>query len=163
MLRARERITSHFRIPSSSHLEPIFTRKILNVAFATPAVLLPQIDSIWPKSGREFLEGILSRALSGLFLFAGDQGGVEQKNRVRPYFNLRGLSPQKKRSYTIPFKVSQSVHSRKLAKRQWKSAARKTYIWRDVSRVTPWCKGKKEMETTTAIQPKRGVHRMLMD
>ena len=63
VLRARERITSHFRIPSLSHLEPIFTRKILNVGFATPAVLLPQIDSIWLKSGREFLEVILSRAL----------------------------------------------------------------------------------------------------
>ncbi len=62
-LRVRETITSHFRIPSSSHLEPIFTRKILNVGFATPAVLLPQIDSIWAKSGREFLEVILSRAL----------------------------------------------------------------------------------------------------
>ena len=64
ILRARERITSHFRIPSSGHLEPIFTRKILNVGFATPAVLLRQIGSRWPKSGREFLAVILSRALS---------------------------------------------------------------------------------------------------
>ncbi len=62
-LRARETITSHFRIPSSAHLEPIFTRKILNVGFATPAVLLPQIDSRWPKSGSEFLKVIISRAL----------------------------------------------------------------------------------------------------
>jgi hypothetical protein len=53
-LRARETITSHFRIPSSRHLEPIFTRTILNVGFATPAAWLLQIDSIWPKSGREF-------------------------------------------------------------------------------------------------------------
>ncbi len=67
-VRARETITSHFRIPSSGHLEPFFTRTILNVGFATPAVLLPQIDSIWPKSGREFLEVIISRALSVLFL-----------------------------------------------------------------------------------------------
>ncbi len=63
LLRARERITSHFRIPSSSHLEPIFNRKILNVGFATPAVLLLKMGSIWPKSGREFWEVILSRAL----------------------------------------------------------------------------------------------------
>ena len=54
ILRARERIPSHFRIPSSGHLGPIFPRKILNVAFATPAVSLTQLDSIWPKSGREF-------------------------------------------------------------------------------------------------------------
>jgi hypothetical protein len=33
---------------------PIFIRKILNVDFATPAVLLIQIDPIWTKSGREF-------------------------------------------------------------------------------------------------------------
>ena len=45
-LRAREIITSHFRIPSSGHLGPIFTRKILSVGFATPAVLLHQIDPI---------------------------------------------------------------------------------------------------------------------
>jgi len=63
-LRARETIPSHFRIPSSGHLEPIFTRKILNVGFATPAVVLPQIDSIWPKSGREFWEVIISRTLT---------------------------------------------------------------------------------------------------
>ena len=31
-----------------------------------------------------------SRLLVGLFLFSGDQGGVEQKNRVRPYFVLSG-------------------------------------------------------------------------
>jgi len=46
LLRACETITPHFRLPSSGHLEPIFTRKILNVGFATPAVLLPQIGSI---------------------------------------------------------------------------------------------------------------------
>ena len=66
-LRARETITSHFRIPSSRHLEPTFTRTILNVGFATLAVLLHQIDSICPKSGREFLEVIVSRALSRWF------------------------------------------------------------------------------------------------
>ena len=53
-LRARERITPHFRIPSSGHLEPIFTRTILNVGLPTLAVVLTQIDSICPKSGREF-------------------------------------------------------------------------------------------------------------
>ena len=63
-LRARETITAHFRLPSSGHLEPIFTRTILNVGFATPAVLLPQINSIWPKSWREFLAVIVSRALT---------------------------------------------------------------------------------------------------
>jgi len=63
MLRARESITPHFRFPSSGHLEPIFTRKILNVGFATSVVLLPQIDPICLKSGREFWEGMISRAL----------------------------------------------------------------------------------------------------
>ncbi len=29
-----------------------------------------------------------------MFLFSGDQGGFEQKNRVRPYFASRGLLPQ---------------------------------------------------------------------
>ena len=38
-------------------------RKILNVGFATPADLLPQVDSIWPKSWREFWEVIISRIL----------------------------------------------------------------------------------------------------
>ena len=64
MFRARETITSHFHIPSSGHLGPIFTRKILNVDLATPAVVLPQIDPICPKPGREFWEVIVSRTLS---------------------------------------------------------------------------------------------------
>ena len=36
----------NFRIPSSGQLGPIFTRTIRNVGFATPAVVLPQMDSI---------------------------------------------------------------------------------------------------------------------
>ncbi len=63
-LRARAKITSHFRIPSSCHLGPIFTRTILNVGFATPAVVLPQIAPIWHKAGSEFLEVIFARTLS---------------------------------------------------------------------------------------------------
>ena len=62
--RARETITPHFRIPSSGHLEPIFTRKILKLGFATSAVVLLQIDSIWPESGLEFWEVIVSLTLS---------------------------------------------------------------------------------------------------
>jgi len=65
-LRAREKITPHFRLLSSGHLEPIFTRKILNVGFATPAVFLPQIGSRWPKSGLEFWKVILSRTLAAI-------------------------------------------------------------------------------------------------
>jgi hypothetical protein len=35
--------------------------------------------------------------LIGFFLFSGDQGGLEQKNRVRPYFVLSGsVAPGKK-------------------------------------------------------------------
>jgi hypothetical protein len=49
-LRAREIITSHFRIPSSNQVMLIFTRPILNVALAPPPVVLPQIDLIYPKS-----------------------------------------------------------------------------------------------------------------
>jgi hypothetical protein len=45
-LRAREIITSPFRIPPSGHLGSIFTRKILSVGLATPVVLLPQIAPI---------------------------------------------------------------------------------------------------------------------
>jgi len=62
-IRARVIILSHFRIPSSSHLEPIFTHTILNVGFATPAVVLTQIDSICLKSGRQFLKVIVSQTL----------------------------------------------------------------------------------------------------
>ncbi len=62
-LRAHETITSHFRFPPSGHLGPIFTRKIHNVGLATPAALLPQVDPIFPKSGREFWEVIISRIL----------------------------------------------------------------------------------------------------
>jgi hypothetical protein len=46
-------------MPSSSQLEPIFTRKTLNVGFATPAFLLLQINPICLKSGREFREVII--------------------------------------------------------------------------------------------------------
>ncbi len=55
---------AHVYISSSGHLEPIFPRKILNVGIATPAVLLLQIDTIWPKSRREFREVIISRTLT---------------------------------------------------------------------------------------------------
>ncbi len=53
---------SHFSIPSpacqsctagrSGHISPCFNHKNLDVALATPAVLLNQLDKIWPKSGR---------------------------------------------------------------------------------------------------------------
>jgi len=62
-LRARARTPSHFRIPSSGHLGPIFSRTILNVGLATSAVVLTQIDPICHKSGREFWGVIVSRAL----------------------------------------------------------------------------------------------------
>ena len=81
LLRACEIITSHFRIPSSGQVRPIFTRAILNVALATPAVGLPQIDPTWPKSWREFWGVIVLRALSSLM------------RRVAPcveYFQLPG-------------------------------------------------------------------------
>jgi hypothetical protein len=45
-VRARETITSHFRIPPSGHLGPIFSRKILSVDLSTSAVLLHQRDPI---------------------------------------------------------------------------------------------------------------------
>jgi hypothetical protein len=41
-LRARAKITSRFRIPSSGHLAAASRSQILNVALATPPVLLPQ-------------------------------------------------------------------------------------------------------------------------
>jgi len=62
-LRARAKITSHFRISSSGHLRPIFTHTILNVGLPTLAVVLPQVDPICPKSEREFCEVIFARAL----------------------------------------------------------------------------------------------------
>ncbi len=64
LLRARETITSHFRIPPSGQLGPIFTRTILGVGLATPAVALHQSDPTCPKSGREFWEGIVPRTLN---------------------------------------------------------------------------------------------------
>ena len=62
-LRAREIITSHFRIPPSGQLGPIFTPTILSVGLATPAVVLHQSDPTWPKFWREFWEVIVSRTL----------------------------------------------------------------------------------------------------
>jgi hypothetical protein len=70
-LRARETITSYFRIPSSGHLGPIFIRNILNVGLAMLAVLFPQIRPICHKSGYEFWEIIVSRALSVSFDMMG--------------------------------------------------------------------------------------------
>jgi hypothetical protein len=61
-LRARAKITSNFRIPSSGHLGPIFTHTIFNVDHATLPVMLPQIDPICHKSEREFWEVIFARA-----------------------------------------------------------------------------------------------------
>ncbi len=63
-LRARAKITSHFRISSSGHLRPIFTHTILNVGVPALAVVLLQVDQICPKSEREFCEGIFARTLS---------------------------------------------------------------------------------------------------
>ena len=52
--------------------------------------------------------------LVGLFLLSGGHGGFAQKNRVSPYFHSEGpVAPEKKRSYTIGFTVSQSFHSDK--------------------------------------------------
>ncbi len=56
------------------------------MGFATPAVLLPQIDSIWPKSGREFLVGIVSRALSQQHLREFEAAGM-----LAELFNKDGL------------------------------------------------------------------------
>ena len=69
LLRARQTIPSHFPILASGQLGPIFTLIILNVGHATPPVVLPQIDPIRPKSGREFWEGIVSRTLRLKFPF----------------------------------------------------------------------------------------------
>ena len=52
--KASRKIPSHFRIPPLGHLGPLFTRTILNVDLATLAVMLPQIDTICLRSGREF-------------------------------------------------------------------------------------------------------------
>ena len=52
-LRAHETITSHFRIPSFGHLEPIFTRKILNVGFGYASGFAPtdrpNLTQIWAR------------------------------------------------------------------------------------------------------------------
>ena len=75
--RARQTIPSHFHIPSSGQLGPIFTRTILNVGHATPPVVFPQIDTIRPKSGYEFWEGIVSRGLRLKFPFRQTEGEQE--------------------------------------------------------------------------------------
>ena len=64
VLRVRETGISYFRIPPSGQLGPIFTRTILSVGFATPAVMLPQVDPIWPKFWREFWDVLVARTLS---------------------------------------------------------------------------------------------------
>jgi len=43
-LRARAKIPFCFCIPSSGQVGPIFTRTIINVFLAMPAIVLPQID-----------------------------------------------------------------------------------------------------------------------
>ena len=53
VFRAREIITSYFRIPSSGHLGPIFTRTILSVGFGyacgcAPADR-PNLPQIWAR------------------------------------------------------------------------------------------------------------------
>lgn len=45
----------------------MFTRTILNVGHAPLPVVLPQIDPIWPKSGREFQEGIVIANPKGIY------------------------------------------------------------------------------------------------
>jgi len=66
VLRARERIPSHFRLPSLSHLEPIFTRKILNVGFGYACGFAP--------SDRLNLAKIWARIL-GSYSFASPKSG----------------------------------------------------------------------------------------
>ena len=46
LLRVREEIALHFRIPSSGHRQPILTRKILDRGPAMTAVLFLRIDQI---------------------------------------------------------------------------------------------------------------------
>ncbi len=67
ILRARLKITSHFRIPSSGHLCPILNRKIFEIDPLLVPLLAGQfrIEQIWPKSEREFCP-----AQAGLFFTA---------------------------------------------------------------------------------------------
>ncbi len=70
MLRTQEKITCRSRISFSGYLWPLFTRSILAVAQATPAVLLDQIDQISPKTERDkttsyFFLGPKSRIFPG--------------------------------------------------------------------------------------------------
>ncbi len=105
-LRVRETITSHFLIPPSGHLEPLFIRTILNVGPSTLAVVLPQIDPICPKSGRELWEVIVSRTLS------------RRKDCIGPSFTLGGKNRQGFRDYLLRLEEkSSSKHSRLLQER----------------------------------------------
>ncbi len=60
VFRVREIITSRCRISPSGQLGLVFTRTILSVGLAILAVVLPLIDPIFPKSGRECCEGLVS-------------------------------------------------------------------------------------------------------
>ncbi len=62
LLRARERITSHFRIPASGHLRPILNREILDVASYACGFAQsdrPNLTQIWARKW----EVILARTL----------------------------------------------------------------------------------------------------
>ena len=62
-LRAREKITSHFRIPSSGCLWPIFDREILERALLFLRFRSLRCDQIQPKSGRQNVNLFLRKPL----------------------------------------------------------------------------------------------------
>ena len=64
-LRARAKITSHFRIPLARRLRPLLGREILNVSPATLAVSLGRRNHIRRTTGRANREVIFARALIG--------------------------------------------------------------------------------------------------
>ncbi len=61
--RAHSKITSGFHIPSASHLRFALNRNVLNVARATPRILLNRASQICGTSGRAIRRVVFERAL----------------------------------------------------------------------------------------------------
>jgi hypothetical protein len=69
--------------------------------------------------------------LIGFFLFSGDQGGLEQKNRVRPYFVLSGSVAPRKRGLTrYTLKYHRVFIHASWAVKYGKGTARKAHAYR---------------------------------
>ncbi len=90
-LRVRAEITSAFRIPSAPHLRLELNREILNVARATPRILLNPSNQICGTSGRAKREVIFARTLTdcGPLDVLGENGDCESYGSLKKHSSAR--------------------------------------------------------------------------